>query len=32
MTNNDKVALKLKQTALLVHDNEHISKYGKLEA
>lgn len=32
MTNNDELALKLKQTAQLVHDNEHISNYGKLEA
>lgn len=32
MTNNDDLALKLKQTAQLVHDNEHISNYGKLEA
>lgn len=32
MTNNDDLALKLKQTAQLVHDNEQISNYGKLEA
>jgi hypothetical protein len=32
MTNNDELALKLKQTAQLVHDNEQISNYGKLEA
>lgn len=32
MTNNDELAMKLKQTAQLVHDNEQISNYGKLEA
>lgn len=32
MTNNDELALKLKQTAQLAHDNEQISNYGKLEA